>query len=106
MAASSRTSLSLVFFFSYLLQPIPAARRAQMVQTMIVVQEIRSQMSEDRRQKSGGGLRGALSENEPGDDTHKKKADNLDRHVGCCVNAGEAVPVPIGNVGGDGGKNS
>ena len=37
IAASSRTSLSRVFHFAYLLQPMPAARSAEMIQTVMSV---------------------------------------------------------------------
>src|SRR4029077_18488625 len=37
MAASSRTSLSRVFHFAYLLKPMPIARRAEMIQTLMSV---------------------------------------------------------------------
>ena len=47
-----------------------------------------------------------LPEHERRDDSHKKEADNLGKHVTGRVNAREAVPVPIGNVGRDGGQDS
>ena len=37
MAASSRTSLSRVLHFAYLLQPMPIARSTEMIQTVISV---------------------------------------------------------------------
>ena len=37
IAASSRTSLSRVFHFAYLLKPMPIARSAEMVQTVMSV---------------------------------------------------------------------
>jgi len=46
MAASSRTSLSRVLHFAYLLQPMPIARSTEMIQTVIsvaVMREIKEQ---------------------------------------------------------------
>lgn len=46
MAARSRTSLSRVLHFAYLLQPMPIARSAEMIQTVIsvpVTREIKKQ---------------------------------------------------------------
>ena len=37
MAASSRTNLLRVFHFAYLLQPMPIARSAEMIQTVMSV---------------------------------------------------------------------
>jgi hypothetical protein len=42
IAASSRTSLSRVFHFAYLLQPMPAARSAEIIQTVMSVAVTRS----------------------------------------------------------------
>jgi hypothetical protein len=41
MAASSRTSLSRVLHFAYLLQPMPIARSAEIIQTVISVEVTR-----------------------------------------------------------------
>jgi hypothetical protein len=40
----------------------------------------------------------ALSQNYSGDNSHEKKADDLDRHVTGGVSTWEAVPVPVRNV--------
>lgn len=48
----------------------------------------------------------ALRQHERCDNTNAQEADNLNEHVAGGVNAGKAIPVPIGNVGGNGGKNS
>src|SRR3989442_436592 len=52
IAANSARYLSRVFFFSYLLHPMPPARRTQTVQTIIVVQLIAQKQSDVRDQKS------------------------------------------------------
>ena len=41
----------------------------------------------------------ALSQNDSGNNSHEKESYNLDYHVACGVNTGEAIPVPVGNVG-------
>src|SRR5207302_8422752 len=43
-----------------------------------------------------------FSKNKTDDKTAADEADELDEHVACRVNAWEAVPVRIGNVGRDG----
>ena len=48
----------------------------------------------------------ALSEDESGNDPDADETDYLDEHVSGNVNSRKAIPVPIGNVGRDGGKNS
>ncbi|MDP9292754.1 MAG: hypothetical protein M3O82_10390, partial [Verrucomicrobiota bacterium] len=48
----------------------------------------------------------ASSQDQGGNKPDAEEADDLDRNVGSGVNAWEAVPIPIGNVSGDGGQNS
>ena len=47
-----------------------------------------------------------LSQHQRRDNSHNGKANDLDRHVAADINRREAVPVPIGNVGRDGGQDS
>ena len=54
---------------------------------------------------SGCGSHRHLPEHERRDDSHKEETDDLDKHVTASVNTREAVPVPIGNVGRDGGQD-
>ena len=41
----------------------------------------------------------ALSQNDSGNNSHEKESYNLDEDVACGVHTGEAVPVPVRNVG-------
>ncbi len=51
-------------------------------------------------------LRGRLPQNQCSNNTNAQKADDLDEHVAGGVNTRKAIPVPIGNVGRDGGEYS
>jgi hypothetical protein len=53
---------------------------------------------------SGCGV--ALSQHQSGNNSHEKKADDLDQHVTGRVNAREAIPVPVRNVRCDRGQDS
>ena len=52
------------------------------------------------------GLRSALSQDQTSHDADAEEADNLDEHVNNRVSFWEAVPIPIGNIGGNGRENA
>src|SRR4051812_681028 len=79
---------------------MPAASSALMVQTTIVVHEI---MASAR----GSNIRRLSSLQHQGSyDTDEKESDDLDKHVGGSVTLRKSMPVPIGNVCRDSGKDT
>src|ERR1700730_7298748 len=60
----------------------------------------------NRAESNISGLRTAFAHGECSDNADDEESDDLNKHVGSGISFGEAVPIPIRDVGGYGGQNS